>query len=279
MIYMLVFILCCPPQDETTYYINGNAVGNKKPVYMKFSESTVISANCNKNGVNRTWYEIKPVLRGYYNYRRHSKYYVERISYFFTKTGSGTAEFNVNGYIQSPGTYYFAYLDSFQVSKTDTIKTSLPLYRLEKENIIQLIVRNDDSYKGYLAELLNTPFIGIPKKIPGFGHQTDLSIGSDCAELAIYGKRRQGYDIPYCGPGGIKKYLRKIPADSAFEGCLVHFGDQVSVLFSDMPPVGRLNGSDTLIQSWDKKAYFVTFKESGFFGRRYRLYKWKKKYE
>ena len=65
------------------------------------------------------------------------------------------------------------------------------------------------------------------------GHQTDLRVCVDCAELAIYGKRRQGFNIPYCGPRGINNYLEEISPDSIFNGCIVHFGDQVDVIYSD----------------------------------------------
>jgi len=50
--------------------------------------------------------------------------------------------------------------------------------------------RPDDSPLGFLHELFNTPYIYGSKTIRG-GHQADLLVGSDCADFAVYGKRRQ----------------------------------------------------------------------------------------
>ena len=70
--------------------------------------------------------------------------------------------------------------------------------------------RPDDSYIGYLHELFNTPYIYGSKRIKG-GHQSDLLVGSDCADFAVYGKRRQigksGYDYTYTG--GLRKLAGK----------------------------------------------------------------------
>jgi hypothetical protein len=50
--------------------------------------------------------------------------------------------------------------------------------------------RPDDTTLGYTYELMNTPYIYGSKPIRG-GHQSDLLVGSDCADLVVYGLRRR----------------------------------------------------------------------------------------
>jgi hypothetical protein len=70
--------------------------------------------------------------------------------------------------------------------------------------------RPDDTYLGYLHELFNTPYIYGSKRIRG-GHQTDLLVGSDCADLTVYGKRRQRgrKHFGYTYTGGLYKLASK----------------------------------------------------------------------
>jgi hypothetical protein len=70
--------------------------------------------------------------------------------------------------------------------------------------------RQDDTALGYTYELFNTPYIYGSKGIAG-GHQTDLLVGADCADLTVYGKRRQrGKEkFPYTYTGGLYKLAKK----------------------------------------------------------------------
>lgn len=58
-------------------------------------------------------------------------------------------------------------------------------------------IRRSDDYVGYITELLGTPFVYTPRYVKGAGHQTDNGLGADCIAVIIYGKRREGLDIPY----------------------------------------------------------------------------------
>jgi len=83
--------------------------------------------------------------------------------------------------------------------------------------------RKDDSYLGYLHELFNLPYIYGSKRIKG-GHQSDLLVGSDCADFAVYGKRRQRgrKKFGYTYTGGLYKLSKKrfrVALDS--ENCYV----------------------------------------------------------
>jgi hypothetical protein len=178
----------------------------------------------------------------------------------------------------------------------DTFSDTRPLHRRFSRQVIQIIIRSDDSYVGHLYELFNTPFILPPKPLPGSGHQTDLRVGSDCAEFAIYGMRRMGYDIPYAGPRGIYHYLAEISsslmypdsagvyrdkegetfkvAGSLERGDIIHFGEQVSVFYADQGVPGILDKNDLLIQSYTPSPHITTIENCGFYHLPFRIFEW-----
>jgi hypothetical protein len=57
-------------------------------------------------------------------------------------------------------------------------------------------VRRDDTYLGYVTELLNSVFI-FGSAGPDGRNQTDRLIGTDCADMAVYGARRMGKKVDY----------------------------------------------------------------------------------
>jgi hypothetical protein len=82
--------------------------------------------------------------------------------------------------------------------------------------------RRDDTYIGFLYELYNTPYIYGSKGIKG-GNQADLLVGSDCADLAVYGKRRQHgrRKYEYTFTGGLCKYGKCTPVTLGSDGFYV----------------------------------------------------------
>jgi hypothetical protein len=167
----------------------------------------------------------------------------------------------------SIGTHLFA------VSKPDILKiTKLPLHLVHDE-IYQIVYTKSEGYLGHLEELLNIPFVLSPEFLTEFGHQTDLRVATDCAELAIYGKRRQGMKVPYCGPRRVKEYLVK--TDKIERGIIIHFGHQVSVLYEDRGIKDTIDGDDLLIHAYDLKAEIIPLKETNLYNTPYIMYKWK----
>lgn len=167
-------------------------------------------------------------------------------------------------------------------------------------DVIQISLRPNDTYTGFLYELINTPFLMAPRQTPDGSQQTDNRLGTDCAGLAVYGKRRQGFDYLYLGPRGIVEYLMPLGEDSyepvagdgiaVFEndGCatahvgdgglcpgdILHFGAQVSVFLEDRGIPGILDSEDIVIQSWFNGPHICTIEENGFFGLPVKLYRW-----
>jgi len=188
-----------------------------------------------------------------------------RIGYGKREAVSSAAFSRIGG---EPGIQYWLY-----VSEDFSIQDTLWVDPTESSFYI-IKVRRDDTYLGILEEMIGVPFVLGPMHISTKGHLTDLGLGVDCAELAIYGKRRQGHDIPYGGPRGIIRYLDPIPYDALFEGCLIHFHDQVSILYRDRPPLGKLNAADILIQSFEAHVRTVSWEASGFYEREFQAYTW-----
>ncbi|MCK4505100.1 MAG: hypothetical protein KAW14_05750 [Candidatus Aegiribacteria sp.] len=196
------------------------------------------------------------------------------------------------------GTFYIA--RDIPYTPADTITALEPLHTLYPSEIVQFSIRTDDTYMGYLMELMNTPFIMTPRNTPGGNHQADDRLGSDCAAFAIYGRRREGYDFRYLGPRGIYAYLEplydeqfypseqgdiyiymsesgnsiEIREEKLQPGDILHFCEQVSVFYEDRGIEGLLDSEDILIQSWFNGPHFCMIRENGFFGLPVSVYRW-----
>ena len=166
------------------------------------------------------------------------------------------------------GTYFLAVGNL----ETDTICSVIPIFEKHPQ-VWQITVRRDSSFIGFCEELLGLPFVLPPRKIPGYGHQTDLRLAADCAELAIYARRRQGHKIPYVGPRGLWKYLR--PAEKLEPGVILHFGHQVSVLYEDRGRSGVLDEDDLLIHSYREMVEILPLGETNLQHRSCRIMRWK----
>jgi hypothetical protein len=126
----------------------------------------------------------------------------------------------------------------------------------------EIVVRRDDSYAGYLTEMIGAPFVLWPA-----ADEVDGRRGADCVALVVYGQRRLGRQVPYVSPTGLKKLTTRIaagrfPRDPApgsrtrppsipiRAGDVVHFGFQTAVVVEDRPPLGRLTEDDVVIHSY-----------------------------
>jgi hypothetical protein len=203
------------------------------------------------------------------------------------------------------GTFYVTAEVILEGKASGQINTSFsetsPLNQKYPFKIVQIARRKDDTYVGYLTELLNTPFIIAPMVTRDGYHETDMRMGSDCAAFAIYGRRRQGYRVSYCGPRGIYKYLSEIGkgpfvpkkaldtemyankdtqsvkagVDGMERGDIVHFGEQVSVFYEDLGINGVLDKDDRLFQCYKDAPHITSIADSGFYPKPIRIFTWK----
>ncbi|WP_298509147.1 hypothetical protein [uncultured Kordia sp.] len=205
---------------------------------------------------NDSIYEITPV------YKKYAYDTTQEIAY--TSKHVATKDMLENF---SVGTYLFS------LSKPNHLpETKLPLHIIHDE-IYQIVYTKNTGYLGHLEELLNIPFVLSPEFLSEYGHQTDLRVATDCAELAIYGKRKQGMKVPYCGLRGITKYMQKTSVIK--KGIILHFGHQVSVLYEDRGIPNVIDGDDLLIHAYKLKAEIIPLKETNLHNTPYITYQWK----
>ncbi len=194
-----------------------------------------------------------------------SSFYDDIMYQFYKISSFKTIELNINTDVA--GNYLFA-----ADMAIDSLASCRPLWFLYN-NVFQISVREADSYVGYLTELLNLPFLLGPKNITSIGHQTDLKIATDCAELAIYGRRRMGNKVPYCGPRKMIDYLYNV--DTIKSGTIVHFGFQVSIVYKDLGTIGKLDDDDYLIHAYDDRVKIEKFDDCSLHNFIYKLYEWR----
>lgn len=144
-------------------------------------------------------------------------------------------------------------------------------------HVFRIAVRRDDTYLGYLTELLNTPYIFGSDGPPG-SHQADLLIGSDCADLVVYGARRLGRELPYVSTWTLADHIPEHrratgqrpdgvfleATDTAAQPLRIGDGRSdlrpgdvllfpnsrhTGVLWEDRPPLGVLDGEDLMFHT------------------------------
>jgi hypothetical protein len=265
MIFLFI-ILTSFTQNSYEYIsssVNHGELTNNPTIFISVNDELELISSEEKY-----WFFYNPVLKEYNNLVEGANH-LEEIEYktaLFSNKKTNRIEFNK----LNPGTYYIGVLSQ---PESIQIVSSAPIH-LTNTNIIQIVVRANDSYLGFLTEQLGLPFILPPKMLGMYGHQTDLRIGTDCAELAIYGKRRMGYNIPYCGPNGIFKYLDKTNIVS--EGTIIHFGYQVSIVYEDRGKIGYLDGEDLIIHAFQDKVKIERLEDTELKNNEFKLYNWKK---
>lgn len=137
-----------------------------------------------------------------------------------------------------------------------------------RSDLVCLSRCRDQSYLGKLTEIFNLPYIlGSSLLREGNLVGPDLMYGADCSNFIIYGKRRQGINIPYLNPSQLKDYLvelgkvthfqngiafgekGKIPLNEALikDGLLLHFGAHLVAVYQDNEPCKVLDHNDLII--------------------------------
>ncbi len=254
--------------------------GAPKPgwVYARLGQRVVLHGQAPKGTRDFTWHRIEPRSQALDNTR--PRFHFAKVDYEVTELhacrGRPTCEVDVtplrmpkNPHLEGVGTL------AFQVRATlpDGRRAQSPgedsVHRggLSKD-VFRVAVRRDDSYTGYLTELVNTPYIFGSDGAPG-AHQADLLVGSDCADLAVYGIRRMGKDVPYVstwtleehapivalakgrGPDGTLLQANGKNITHAREGDLLLFPGtrHVAVLWKDLPPEGVLDEGDLMFHT------------------------------
>jgi cell wall-associated NlpC family hydrolase len=119
------------------------------------------------------------------------------------------------------------------------------------KDVFRVVARRDETLVGYAAELLNTPYI-FGSAGPDGRNQTDLLIGSDCADLIVYGRRRAGKKTAYTSSYGMEAIAPPLaPGLPIRAGDVIHFPStrHVALIYEDRAPIGVLDVGDLILHT------------------------------
>lgn len=155
-------------------------------------------------------------------------------------------------------------------------------------NIIRFSRYEGSGYIGKLTEIFNLPYVYGSALLRVEGkNSADARYGADCSNFIIYGRRREGFPIPYLNPKELLAYLDQIDEFRGFQngvaygrhgpirvtpdllnaGLLLHFGKHVAAVYRNGNQRGVLS-EDTLIVH-----QLETYPEITTFGAMARKYK------
>jgi hypothetical protein len=203
-----------------------------------------------------TWLRLDPVEASVDN--TTPSYHLEPIHYREVELSACADKPDCDALAAAPGTVAIvvrATLEGGGVLATPGMESTKGVYRVT--------FRTGDGYLGYLSELFNTPYIFGSGK-----DQVDNLVGADCADLAVYGRRRMGLKTQYTNTYNIDQQAPErakaitldehgIALDSsgkriaAKAGDVLHFpgSRHVGVLWEDRDPVGVLDANDLMIHT------------------------------
>ena len=259
------------PGSALTLLLASLSIGWSGTVFARRGDSPV-HLPATADSAPSIWFRLVPRLDLYDNSRRISPH-LDPVGYRSTPLDTSTL-LEVATDTAGTRTYARCALTDSVCQWSRPVESPGALAERYPEDVFQVVVRADDTYVGFLQELLGTPFVLLPRHLPE-GHQTDLRVGGDCAALAAYGRRRMGEDIPYQGPRGLFAHLLPVPYGRMRTGDILHYGEQVQVVFEDRGRKGFSDPEDLVIQSWHPWPRIVSRDSSGWEGRPFRVFRFR----
>ncbi len=239
---------------------------------VRLEDSVRVSLN-HRQGDPR-WYRVSPIPRDYSNYEhcgdRLRRPCVQPIHYRLVEIAGlrGRHSFSLKEVpaLHREGTH--------TLRVEPVVPRELEFSSTRKPAGIEIVIRRDDSYVGYVSELKGLPFILWPRSTAHLGHQTDARVGADCVAVAIYGRRRMGQRLPYMAPRALHRYTRAVPDGRIQAGDILHFGFQTAVLSEDTTPLGRINPGDRVIHAYHELVEERPFGELPYKGSPFVVRRW-----
>jgi hypothetical protein len=147
-------------------------------------------------------------------------------------------------------------------------------------NVIRFSRYKGENYVGKLTEIFNLPYVYGSAML-----RVDARYGADCANFIIYGRRREGWKIPYVNPKDLLSYLDELDDFKGFQegvaqgvhgpiqltpallknGLLLHFGKHVAAVYEDHE--GALTDQTRVVHQLETYPEITTF---GAMARKYR---------
>lgn len=258
---LLTMLLAAKPTLELQ-----GAVGDAKPkrewVYAKQGQPVMLHAILRGAEANEVhWFKVEPTIGAIDN--TTPSFHFEPVTYAETALPACDGKLTCAADItptklatvpQLPGVGTMAF--RVEVISKDGVTLTTPGMTSTKyggltPDVFRVTLRRDDSLIGYASELLNTPYI-FGSAGPDGRNQSDLLIGSDCADLIIYARRRSGKKATYTSSYEIDRQAPLLKAGKAPRaGDLVHFpaSRHVAILFEDREPVGQVDENDLILHT------------------------------
>jgi hypothetical protein len=149
-----------------------------------------------------------------------------------------------------------------------------------RSSVIRLSRYLGEGYTGKLTEIFNLPYVyGSALLKSGGRTSADARQGADCSHFIIYGRRREGAEIPYVNPKDLLPYLELIDEFQGFEngvavgrhgaivmtpallrkGLLLHFGKHVAAVYGNGGKSDALTGDTLVVHQLEGPPEFTTF--------------------
>lgn len=147
-------------------------------------------------------------------------------------------------------------------------------------DVVRLTRYRGDGYLGKLTEIFNLPYVYGSALLNFDGQRSaDARQGADCSHFIIYGRRREGVNIPYVNPGDLLPYLQPIDEFQGFQkgvafgrdgpiilnpallkkGVLLHFGNHVAAIYSNSGHDEVLTGDTLVVHQLEGPPEITTF--------------------
>jgi cell wall-associated NlpC family hydrolase len=258
---LLTMMLAAKPTLELQ-----GAIGESKPkrewVYAKQGQQVTLHALLRGGEVKDVrWFKVEPAIGAIDN--TTPTFHFEPVTYAETAVPDCEGKLTCPADItptklakvpQLPGVGTMAF--RVEVTTKDGVTLSTPGMASTKyggltPEVYRVTLRRDDTLIGYASELLNTPYI-FGSAGPDGRNQSDLLIGSDCADLIIYARRRSGKKAVYTSSYEIDRQAPLLKTGAVPKpGDLVHFpaSRHVAILFEDREPVGQVDENDLILHT------------------------------
>lgn len=261
MILSLLMLLAAAPTLELQ-----GAIGDAKPkrawVYAKQGQAVTLHAivqGCEPKEVH--WFKIEPTVGALDN--TTPSFHFELVTYAETSLPLCEGQLSCAADITPtklpkvaalPGVGTMAF--RVELVSTQGVKLSTPGMTSTKyggltSDVYRVAVRRDDTLIGYATELLNTPYI-FGSAGPDGRNQSDLLIGSDCADFIVYARRRSGKKATYTSSYDLDRQAPLLKEGlKPRAGDLVHFpgSRHVAILFEDREPLGVVDENDLILHT------------------------------
>lgn len=253
MSVVLTLLLAASPALEIHASIDG---GKPKPgwVYAKVGQTVVLHA-VPASAPELRWFRIEPSIGAIDN--TTPSFHFEPVTYVETELTECRGKSSCAADVKPtklepvsalPGAGTMAFRLASKSGSTPGLESTK--YGGLTKDVFRVTFRRDDSLIGFASELLNTPYI-FGSAGPDGRNQSDLLIGSDCADLIIYARRRQGHRAAYTSSYEIDKQAPLVKAGPPRAGDLIHFPSvrHVAILFEDRAPVGEIDENDLILHT------------------------------